>query len=153
MVCVVVALVNCDQPPKQRYEEELAATSKPARHAVSSDRLKEIMERLNRNDSRFALQIVGPEHKRNQTMKSIARAAGDIVEAADYITEAVPPGELNEEELAYFRKLTKTLRAQALQLQKEARAGRESALRNTIGELQQTCHACHDTFRLGPIGG
>jgi cytochrome c556 len=146
-LCLIsVGLSSCVTAEEQ-YQQRLAYTGKPAMHAVTSDRLREIM-----NDLKYSPYAEGNEapRTREKAMEDIHSVAGKMVEAAGHIPEAMDSLHLDEHEKEVFLKLAKKLQNESRELESIAWGTGFTAVRSQLDTIDSTCNACHTLFRSRP---
>lgn len=145
----LVALSSCSSRPHP--EVPLAATGKPALHAVSNAELRKAMAELNRQVTENIRLEAYTGNAPARDMSAVAQAAASMVATAERIPEAVPTLNLNEPEREIFLKLAAKLRDEANTLHSEARRNDRAAAEATANRMVATCNACHTSFRLSPV--
>lgn len=147
-VGVLVGLLPaCGPTPEQRYEERLANTGKPAMHAVTSDRLREIMDQLTYHPITTESDVAGG---RQQQLQELSKVAARMSEAANNIPDAIRGVELSERDREVFLQLVAKFSRQSKELSDAAGRGSYDAARRKLEQVQSTCNACHSLFRNEP---
>lgn len=151
-----LAFQGCGPSSKQRYEDSLVNTGKPALHAVHNDRLVELMGRLgNLYYQSWPQEIEDQqqdqqERAREKYLAEVADVAAAMSRAAGDLPDAVKDAGLTVEERTVFDNLTTKLRDGADRLGKETATGNLDSIQSCLDQLSTTCNACHSKFREFP---
>lgn len=140
--------VACALPAQIRYEESLETAPGAARHGLDSERLDELMRRLERlYVARLpqAMDVPGAERRSAEEVARLARALG---ESAELIEGVAPELGLDDAERAEFVRLARRLRERSLDLAESATALSPDELRARARGIEATCNDCHDRFRI-----
>jgi hypothetical protein len=145
-VCLPAILASC-QSQRARYEMKLADTGAPALHAVHAERLEQLMKLI--DEMRFV--YLPPEKEtepyRHRQKAEAAKVAQRLADAAHRIPEALPEGELDEDEYKLFMKLVKQLEEDALYMKEQADKKSRDGMVKAGDRIVATCNACHSAFR------
>jgi hypothetical protein len=143
---IAIGLSSC-VTAEERYQQRLTYTGKPAMHAVTSDRLREIM-----NDLKYSPYAEGNEAPitRENAMEEIHSVAGKMAEAAGHIPEAMDSLQLSDHEKEAFLKLAGKLQNESRELERIAWGTGFMAVRDQLDTMDSTCNACHSLFRSRP---
>ena len=117
-------------------------------HVVYSEKLRDIMQRLNQLVYKKELSRENKEALRTQHLEDLVYSVNELGFAAIMLREALPGFDLSTEEKDIFHAI-------AIQLQKEAENIKEMAEQNdtvnmerSYKRLNDTCSACHELFRF-----
>ncbi len=155
VACTLVLALACAEPPRERYAERLGESAPAARHAVHSDRLRAVMQRMERlSDERLprALDVEATHEARIAELEEVARGIADSTER---IPQAAWQADLTEPDRVELHQLAALLREQALALAEGAAAMSPAERTAAVDELEDTCQRCHARFRIsrGRDGG
>lgn len=144
---VLALAVACSPGPREQYRARLQDTGKPALHAVHSDRLRTIMQEINR----LTYDRLPQEYDTTGKKERLAREAGDVARAlqasADDVLGVMPQLDLSAGDAETFRRLAEKLHAQGTMLEEQGRLGQVEKLPETLEAMKGTCVACHSLFR------
>ena len=143
----VLGMGSCAPTVQERYEQKLAAAGKPLRHAVQSDRLRQIMDKLIYNPMPEEMDIAV---ERQRQMQRLSEVAASMAKFADAIPDAVKDVRIRDEDRELFADLARTLRDQATDLSEQARRDNLPAAERSLARMQLTCDRCHSLFRSEP---
>lgn len=127
--------------------EAPASAAGPALHAVRSERVRQIMVRMNALLYERMYTALELDRERARQLAALADTAAELAGTADAIPEALSDLDLPVEERTTFQALANQLYTRALELQGLAAANRYHALDAAIERLNETCNACHSLFR------
>ena len=146
-VLVCLCISACGPTAGERYEQRLATTKGPAIHAVTEDRLRDIMHSLQYEPMPDAdhTATMG-QAAREQQMKEAASVAAKMAEASKDVAPLADKLGLNAQEKELFTKLGSKLQAQSQELSRLLNEGRFDAAANQMRQTQGTCQACHALF-------
>jgi hypothetical protein len=144
---IICVAVSCGPTGQERYEQRLANTGAPALHAVQSDRLREIMDKLN-----YSMTLDPPDRitEPPQRARQLARVAKDMAAKARAIPGAVTGIDLAPQSRDLFMKLADKLAAEADGITEAADRLDYDGVHSHIEHMQSTCNACHSLFRSQP---
>ncbi|MBN1489228.1 MAG: cytochrome c [Phycisphaerae bacterium] len=156
-VCVVAGLAGvcvwaCGPTPRQRHEQRLADTGKPALHGVHSARLQNLMGKLRSPSFDYLPQEMNVSGNTTARYKEMATVAAGMAETASHISEVVDDLGLDEAEARLFLKMADELAAEAKVLQAAAEAKNAARVESAMDSVTATCNACHSAFRIMPAG-
>jgi hypothetical protein len=133
------------------HSEEPAFTGaeikSPALSTIHSDRLRQIMSRLNELAYEREYTELGLDRLRAKQIDSLVTEAETLVDNADRLPEILTEGELTPEELITFRAVASQLYSEALLIQADIHADSYVNVDEGYRRLRQTCNACHNLFR------
>lgn len=125
----------------------LPDTGRPALHAVSDARLRELMDQMNGlMFERFITQPDIDRERRNYALK-MANAADKLGSTVDAILARLPALNLNPNEQMTFRALAGKLREQADALNAQAKLNHIDTMGPMLDQMTATCSSCHTLFR------
>lgn len=142
--CLLSACTSTTQTPSL---SRLPDTGKPALHAVSDARLRELMDSM--NTLMFERFMAEPDIDREQRLYAlkIADAASELGGTVDVILSRLAALNLSADEQTVFRALADKLRQQAEMLQAQAKLNQIDAIQQTLHQTSATCSSCHALFR------
>lgn len=147
IVIVTTWLSACTSTLQPDAHAGLPDTGRPALHAVSDVRLRDLMGHMNSlMFERFTTQPDIDRERRNYALK-MADAAGQLDSTVDAILFRLPALNLNPDEQTTFRALAAKLREQAHALNTQARLNRIDTLEPLLDQMTATCSSCHTLFR------
>lgn len=131
----------------------------PARHAMHSERLLEIMRKLDRRRRVSWPQEVEDEYRRADKASQAREferskaLAGALASAAEAIPDAIRDIEMSDEDRLGFHAQVDRLHKGAIELQETADRGDAAAMRNVMARIDATCNECHQKYRdvAGPL--
>lgn len=140
-------LSACAWTQKPSGQTGLPDTGRPALHAVSDARLRELMDQMNSlMFERFMAEPDIDRERRNYALK-IADAADELGATVDVILSRLPALNLSPDEQTTFRALAVKLRDQADTLKAQAKLNRIDSIEQTLDQTSATCSSCHALFR------
>lgn len=143
-VAVVGIVLAACSTAQDRYRQRLADTGKPAMHAVSQDRLREIMKTIRNYPP---LQGNSAAHVVEQTLDDVRAVARDMAQSAGHISGIADSLGLSAEEKATFVKLAARLGNDSRELSRIPNGSSVEMVRGRIDRIEATCDACHGMFR------
>jgi cytochrome c556 len=138
-------------PRQILYPEEAASAAPPARHAVESQRLREAMDRLDRQRAERLPQGMDVEEPRRADAEDVAAAAREMAAAAAAIPEILTDVEMTEPARREFLRLAAELGERAGQLAAEAPSLSPQDLDARLQGVDAVCAECHSRFRVLPL--
>ncbi len=144
---VCLCLSACGPAASDQYQQRLATTKGPALHAVTEDRLREIMNSLQyapMPDADHAAALAQADRERQ--MKEAAAVAAKMAETTKDIAPLADKLGLNAQEKELFSKLGSKLAVQSQELNRLLNEGRFDAAAVQMRQTQGTCQACHALF-------
>jgi len=144
---LAIGVGSCAPTAQQRYEQELAVTGKPLLHAIQSDRLRQIMNKLVYNPMPEEMDIAAERRRR---MQRLSEVAASMAKYADTIPDAVKDVRIHADDRELFASLARTLRDQATQLSEQAKRDNLTGAERSLARMQLTCDRCHSLFRPEP---
>jgi hypothetical protein len=143
-------LFCCARPQQLRYEEELREAPPPARHAVNSERLRQLMRGLERLGGDRLPRELDLRQERRRRAEELAAIALALAESAEQIPLVLGEVELEPAQREEFTRLAAALRARCLELAERAPELPEAELRARLDAVGESCDACHRRFRVLP---
>lgn len=125
--------------------------SDAAVHAIYNERLHELMQSLSRASLARVPQEIGTNAERRQRSRAVAYVAAEMVDAAERIPDVLTDVDLTPDQRAKFIALANRLQIQATDLETLARDNRVLEMESKFYEINQTCAACHQAFRVLPL--
>ncbi len=123
------------------------------RHSVQSDRLRQIMDEIDKLSVNQWPQEVQSELAADEQYHAAkafweARQLADgLSRAAASIPNAIKTTKLSEVDRRSFLAQVQTLRDQGTRLKQTAALGDREGMRRTLADLDETCNSCHSRFR------
>ena len=140
-------LSACNTTPQQLPRSGLPDTGRPALHAVTDARLRQLMNQMNSlMFDRFSTQIELDNERRAYALR-MAKDANTLSRTTDHIRSRLPELHLNDSEQATFIALANKLHDQAKILEFQASHNQIDAIPPTIDQITGTCSSCHALFR------
>ena len=141
---------GCLQTEQRRYERALREAPPPARHAVQSERLRQVMANLERLAVDRLPQELDPERDRARSAAAVGEIAAALAASAGRIPDVLSEVELQDARREEFRALAEALERRSIALSRQAPDLGLAALRSEIAGIDATCEACHRRFRVLP---
>lgn len=144
--------ISCGRPAGGGETRDIEDIPKPARHAVQSERLRKVMDDLNRHVAKTWPQEIEiqketlTDRQRQEKFNKAATLAEAMRAASASIPEAVAEVPMNSEQREEFDQLVRQMQFQTAELASAARARREDAMRTVFANIKNTCNDCHDRF-------
>ena len=132
---------------EETYRVRLENTGKPALHAVHSERLESIMERLDAlmfERQRTQVEIARDRRRLTEQAEDVS---AELLESATHIAETGETLGLSSSEKDTYLSLVEKLQRQAGALAALAEQGDADALSAQYNRITTTCNACHSNFR------
>jgi cytochrome c556 len=123
-------------------------TVKPMAHAVSSEKLKAIMHRLNQLTFEKELAPMKLKEVRERHIQELMATVDELLTAAEELTDALPGFSMAPEERDTFIDMAKRLKSEAYRIRYTAEVGSDTELDLAYQRLNHTCAACHQLFRF-----
>lgn len=154
---VWIVAVACDDGSRSAGAGRTATP--PARHAVHSERLRQIMQGMGTEVEKKWPQEIAEERAeaarrdRRRKFDKAAELARILSESAPLIPEAVSDVQLSETERETFLAQAETLQTQAGELRRAAEEQQLDEMEQVLQEIRTTCTACHQQFAelAGPV--
>lgn len=154
LLCGGIGLVtvSCKQPNGNGKKENVENISRTASHAIQSERLRKVMDDLNRHVVKTWPQEIQAQketltdRQRQDKFSKAAALAEAMREASAGIPEAVAEVPMSTEQREDFHQLVRQMQFQTAELASAARAQREDAMRSVFANIKTTCRDCHDRF-------
>lgn len=148
VIIVLVAIIAIISNTKSSFN----AFAKPAEnnqalHAVSSEKLRQIMQNLRASIDKDGTGTLPSEKISEEQMADLLEAVEELVFHAELLTEGKPNVNLNENELVTFRALAGQLYTEALNIKQLTTYYDYNVLIPAYDRMTQTCSACHSLFR------
>lgn len=138
---------GCARPAQVEYERRLDATPPAARHAVYSDRIRELMDALDRLENERLPQAMDVSRERQRRIADVRRLALEMAASAAQITEtaeeSLEPG-ARPEFAAYADELAQRTR----ELADSARTLTPAEMSQRVASIRGVCNGCHARFRI-----
>jgi len=134
----------------ERHASTLQDTGKPALHAIQSERLQDLMSRLNDLMFEHLLTEVELDRERRLRLQEMAEVAGVMLGTVQEIPNALPSLALNAEDRQAFLDLSGRLKEQVTQLKQEAEQNYVDGIPKRIEQIVAICNECHRSFRQLP---
>jgi len=131
----------------ERHASTLQDTGKPALHAIQSERLQDLMSRLNDLMFEHLLTEVELDKERRLRMQEMAEAAGVMLGTVQEIPNALPSLALNAQDRQAFLDLSGRLKEQVTRLKEEAEQNYVDGIPKRIEQIVAICNECHRSFR------
>lgn len=123
-------------------------SAKPMAHAVSSEKLKKIMQQLNQLTYEKELAPMQLKEVRERYIQELMSAIDELLSAAQELTYAIPGFSMNPEERNTFVEMAWRLKSEAYRLRYTAESGNDTELDLAYQRLNHTCLTCHQMFRF-----
>ena len=120
----------------------------PMVHAVSSEKLKDIMHRLNQLTFKKELAPMQLKEVRDRYIQELISAIDELLAAAQELTDALPGFRMTPEERDTFIEMAWRLKSEAYRLRYTAEVGNDTELDLAYQRLDHTCLTCHQLFRF-----
>jgi len=147
---VLALAVACTRPTQLVYDAEVAETPVGARHAVHSERIRELMAGLDRLERGRLPQAMDVELERDRRIDDVARAARDLAESAGELADLAPKLDLDAVKREAFVGHARALERDTRALADEAPVLSVAAMRERTLAIRTDCDRCHDQFRVDP---
>ena len=140
--CLVVsAVVTAEQEHAKKLKTPLI-------HVIVSDRIQEIMQKLNQLMNERNLSALEIMEHRVEYLKDLIITANNLVDAAEQLTDAIPGVHIEPQNQVTFEALAKQLQEQAVNIAFLAEQTDEIGLEPAYQRMSETCNACHALFRF-----
>jgi len=149
LATALLAAPACGPPAQLRYEARLDRTPAPARHAVHSERLQELMRSLDALSLERLPQAMDVEVERERRAEEIAAVARAIADTARKIPVATAGIELDADEREAFERSAVLLSERAEQLGRDGAMLTPEEIRGGVDAIEATCKGCHRQFHRG----
>ncbi len=117
-------------------------------HAVSSEKLQDIMHRLNQLTYEKELTPMEISDLRAQHIQRLVETAKDLVSAAEELTDAIPGLSMSFDEQLVFRDMASQLQNEAYNVWYLAEENDFTGMELAYQRMNNTCVACHQLFRF-----
>ncbi|MBS1213418.1 MAG: hypothetical protein H6R26_2035 [Proteobacteria bacterium] len=142
-----LVLSACSTPTEPLPRSGLPDTGRPALHAVTDAKLRELMNQMNTLIfDRFTAQPELDRERRAYALR-MAQTANTLSETVDHIRSRLPELSLNESERITFLAVADKLHDQAKTLEFQANHNQIDAITATLDQITATCSSCHALFR------
>jgi len=156
---IVLVFFSCAQPGAKQERQRAYSEEAETRHWVQSERLRVVMDVLERDTLSTWPQEVENEYaeieaeKAGRALAEAGKLAEALVSSASRIPEAVMKVRMSEADRRAFVAQADTLRDQAQLLYDAAAAQDLQRMRTQLDSITATCRSCHDRFRdfSGPM--
>lgn len=140
-------LTACTSYELQPAFPKLTVTGSPVLHAIDSDRLRQLMNRMNNLMYETNLTEQEMDSQRRQAVSQVVNAAEGLDQAIDGILAAQAKLNLDSGEQKVFYSLAAKLRDEAHSLKAQAQAHQVDEIPVTLEKISATCTSCHTLFR------
>lgn len=123
-------------------------TPKPMAHAVSSEKLKDIMHRLNQLTYEKELAPMQLKEVREKHIQELMITIDELLAAAEELTDALPGFSMAPEEQETFMEMARRLKSEAYRIRYTAEVGSNEEMDLAYQRLNHTCVTCHHLFRF-----
>jgi len=155
--CIGVWAIAACEPGEPAGRE--SQVPPPARHAVQSEELHDIMSRVGAEVRETWPQEIARLKARQareqapERFEEIATTAGELANDAHAIPQAVPQTELAGPDREEFMRLVSQLESSARSLQNAAARQNQRGVQASLDRVRDTCKDCHRQFRAvaGPL--
>jgi cytochrome c556 len=144
-------MLSCAGTPRQRYETRCQKTPEPALHAVQSDRLRELMNDLDRLAPGDWPQEMDPAAEREARIAEFAEVVRDMATTANHLPSVLEGVRIAPEDRVRFVRLADRMRDEATGLEKLALRRDVASMETALDNSAATCKACHSAFRVLPM--
>ena len=127
--------------------ETQLSKDKPQLHAVSSERVRKIMQNLYSLVHKEEFTKPEEDEMRDQYMSDLVSAVEELLISTEMMATGLPEPELDENEIVTFRALAGQLHSEALNIQSLSEYYDYRVIDSAYKRLNQTCEACHSLFR------
>jgi len=117
-------------------------------HAVSSDKLRDIMQRLNQLTYEKELAPMEIEDMRVEHVQLLIETVHELVDAAEEMTDALPGLSMSFDEQLVFRDMADQLKNEAYNVWYKAEDNDITGMDLAYQRMNNTCTACHQLFRF-----
>jgi cytochrome c556 len=117
-------------------------------HVVYSEKLRDIMQRMNQLVYKKELPQLERKDLRTQHLEDMVYTVNELGFAAIVLREALPGFDLNTEEKDIFHAITIQLQNEAENIKKMAEENDIANMERSYKRLNDTCSACHELFRF-----
>ena len=125
-----------------------AGPPKPMAHAVSSDKLKGIMHRLNQLTYEKELAPMQLKEVREKHIQELMSTIDELLAAAEELNDALPGFSMTPEERDTFMEMARRLKSEAYRIRYTAEVGSDTEMDLAYQRLNHTCVTCHQLFRF-----
>lgn len=157
ILLALVAWSSCGPDPSEGHQDRLAAReAAPARHAIRTEQLHQIMSKLGRSSAQDWPQEMADLRSTQDEQARFREArlvAGALAQAAKQIPGAVADAPLTEQQRDAFLAGVDELEQKAAQLEAAAAAHDLKRMRSTLSKIKMNCYGCHAQFKeyAGPL--
>lgn len=144
---VVILLTACVTKNDKQIMPDLVDTGKPVLHAIDSEELRELMQRLNHLVYERNLTAQELDTQQRKAAAQLINAATDINQAIEGILAIKTSLDLDAGEQKVFISLAQSLRESAYKLKFQAESHQFDDIPDTLGKMSSTCTSCHSLFR------
>lgn len=120
---------------------------KPQLHAVSSEKVREIMQNLYTLVHKDEFTKPEEDEMREEYMSDLVAAVEELLISTEMMATGLPEPDLDENEIVTFRALAGQLYSEAQNIQSLSEYYDYRVIDSAYKRLNQTCAACHDLFR------
>lgn len=146
-VTILMVLLVCTGTIRSE-SDTLQQMEKPVPHAVSSDKLRDIMQRLNQLTYEKELTAMEIEDMRVEHVQLLIETVHELVDAAEEMTDALPGLSMSFDEQLVFRDMADQLKNEAYNVWYKSEDNDFMGMDLAYQRMNNTCTACHQLFRF-----
>ncbi|WP_333879215.1 cytochrome c [Methylobacter sp.] len=147
IIMLLAAILVACWPSGPRTITKLTETGSPALHAIDSNELRRLMDRMNSLMFESILTGQALDSQQREFSSRVITAAEGVDRALDGIVATLPKLNLDEGEQKTFLALAVNLRGKAHTLKAQAEARHFDDIPATLEKMNATCTSCHQLFR------
>lgn len=144
---LMLGMTGCASQQDQIHAQLLHHSDKPVLHAVQSEELRNLMDRLDSLMYERFMTQTEIDRKRQHYGRLMADSASQLDQTVDGIMASLPKLQLNNEESQVFHTLAGKLREQIHLLQGQVEEQQYQDMSATVDQMLNTCKGCHQLFR------
>lgn len=148
---VAVLLVACTSQRHLQTEIRLSSGGAAAQHGIHNKTLRKIMWDLTLAPAARLPEDVNEVKEPKWRRSDAKRILGAMAESANSIPDVLKGVDIADARKAEFQAMVTNLRANTLRLRDDVDQLSPEAIGKRFDELQASCHACHDRFRVLPL--
>jgi len=152
IVAGCLLLFCCARPDRAARDLPLppTPTGKASMHAVHNEQLRQVMTGLRAASFDRLPQELDDPGRKDARLREVSSLAQNLAQGADRIAGLVDETGLTKQEQTVFLSFADHLRDRARLLQAQADRGQTRLIRDTMGQINETCANCHTLFRDMP---
>jgi cytochrome c556 len=147
VLVLLVSITACGSDTDTEKKDMGSVQEKHTLHAMSSEKLREIMQDLNLSAYKGGVPDLQDGKMSKEKMAGLIEAVEELLFHAELLSTGQPSVKLKETELATFRAMAGQLYTETLNLQQLTEYNDYHAIEPAYERLNQTCIACHNLFR------